>query len=132
MRRYCNGAPPPLRAAICWTRYEVPRSNAPMSSTRSPLNDRELMRSVMRLHAGVLDLVGGILGGALVFAMTAWLLIKGGPTVGPHLQLLSQYFYGYSVSWLGAAVGFLYGALIGTVVGWTIGAVYNVVAGLRP
>jgi hypothetical protein len=30
--------------------------------------------------------------------MTIWLVIKGGPNMGQHLQLLGQYFVGYSVS----------------------------------
>jgi len=92
---------------------------------------QEVSRAVARIHAGVLALVGGFVGGAGVFMVTAWLLIKGGPNVGAHLQLLNQYFYGYSVTWPGALVGLLYGALTGAVVGWLIGAIYNLVAGLR-
>ncbi len=91
----------------------------------------ELMRKVLRLHAGVLALVCGFLGGAGLSLMTAWLLVKGGPHVGDHLRLLGQYFYGYTVTWTGAVVGFFYGALVGAIVGWAIGVVYNAVAGLR-
>jgi hypothetical protein len=57
--------------------------------------------------------------------MTAWLLIKGGPKVGTHLQLLSHYFIGYSVSWTGSLVGFGYGVLTGGIIGWTIGYLYH-------
>ena len=92
---------------------------------------RELTRSVVRMHAGVLAVVGACVGGAIVFSMTVWLLIKGGPHVGAHLRLLGQYFYGYSVTWTGSFVGFVYGALVGGAVGWVIGAVYNGVVGLR-
>jgi len=92
---------------------------------------RRLTRAVVRIHAGVLGLVFAVLGGLIVFLMTAWLLIKGGPVVGPHLSLLGQYFYGYSVTWWGSLVGFGYGALVGGVAGWIIGAVYNAVAGFR-
>ncbi|MGD0945998.1 MAG: hypothetical protein ABSA52_01100 [Candidatus Binatia bacterium] len=91
----------------------------------------EVSRAVARLHAGVLALVCGVLGGAGLFAMTAWLVIKGGPNVGSHLQLLNQYFYGYSVTWRGSVVGFIYGAVTGAVVGGLVGAVYNIVATLR-
>jgi hypothetical protein len=91
----------------------------------------EVGRAVARLHAGVLALVCGAIGGAGLFAMTAWLVIKGGPNVGIHLQLLNQYFYGYSVTWTGSIVGFIYGAVTGAVVGWLIGSVYNIVATLR-
>ena len=40
-----------------------------------------------------------------MFVMTTWLLIKGGPHVGQHLQLLSNYFIGYSVTWWGCCCG---------------------------
>ncbi len=91
----------------------------------------EVVRAVARIHAGVLALVCAILGGAGLFTMTAWLLIRGGPRVGEHLQLLGQYFYGYSVTWTGSLVGLLYGAVVGGIAGWLIGAVYNGVVGLR-
>ncbi len=94
-------------------------------------NSRTVIRAVARIQAGVLAVVCAVLGGAGLFGMTAWLLIKGGQTVGPHLELLGQYFYGYTVSWPGAVVGLVYGALSGAVIGWAIGTVYNYVASLR-
>jgi hypothetical protein len=91
----------------------------------------DLTQKVVRLQAGVLAFACAVLGGGAVFGMTAWLLIKGGPQVGVHLQLLSQYFYGYSVTWKGSLVGLLYGAVTGGTVGWLVGTVYNGVVGLR-
>jgi hypothetical protein len=80
----------------------------------------------------VLGLILGILSGLIVFVATNWLLIKGGhitPTgeyvVGPHLQLLSQFFIGYEISFLGSIIGFLYGFLVGALSGALIGWVYN-------
>lgn len=92
---------------------------------------REVSHAVARIHAGVLALVSAFLGGVGLFTMTVWLLIRGGPRVGEHLGLLSNYFFGYSVTWTGSVVGLLYGILVGGVVGWVIGAVYNGVVGLR-
>lgn len=92
---------------------------------------RDLTRAVVRLQARVMAAVCGVMGGTAVFVMTAWLLIKGGPQVGPHLQLLGQYFFGYTVTWTGSLIGFLYGAAIGAVIGWGIGAVYNRIVDLR-
>ena len=100
-----------------------------MSGERDETGD--VIRAVAQIHAGVMAVVCAIIGGVGLFAMTAWLLIKGGPFVGAHLQLLSHYFYGYSVSWVGSVVGLVYGAIVGGIVGWVIGVVYNVVAGLR-
>jgi hypothetical protein len=91
----------------------------------------ELTRAVVRMHAAVLALVCGVLGGGVVFVMTAWLVVKGGPQIGPHLRLLSEYFYGYTVTWKGSVVGCAYGAAVGSIVGWVIGAVYNRIVDLR-
>ncbi|MGH7898632.1 MAG: hypothetical protein ACREQQ_11810 [Candidatus Binatia bacterium] len=94
-------------------------------------DEREVIHAIAQLHGGVLAMVGGMIGGTVIFLMTAWLLVKGGPRVGAHLQLLSHYFYGYSVTWTGSFIGALYGAIGGAIVGWCIGTIYNLVAGLR-
>jgi hypothetical protein len=91
----------------------------------------ELSREVIKIQASVLAVVCGLIGGLLLFTMTAWLLIKDGPNVGAHLRLLGQYLVGYSVTWTGSLVGFLYGALIGAAIGWVIGKIYNGIAGFR-
>jgi len=93
--------------------------------------NEELSRVVIRIQAGVLAVVCALIGGIGLFGMTVWLLIKGGESVGMHLQLLSNYFIGYRVTWTGSLIGFLYGALFGGLIGWIIGKVYNTVAGLR-
>jgi hypothetical protein len=91
----------------------------------------ELSRAIVRLHAGVLAIVFALIGGVTFFLMTAWLLLKGGSHVGAHLQLLGQYFIGYSVTWKGSLVGACYGMLVGGSVGWVVGMVYNKVVALR-
>ncbi len=88
-------------------------------------------RAVARIHAGVLAVVCAVLGGGGLFVMTLWLVIKGGESVGPHLGLLSWYFYGYRVTWSGAVVGLFWGAVAGGAAGWLIGWVYNFVVWLR-
>ncbi|NNE35165.1 MAG: hypothetical protein HKN13_08020 [Rhodothermales bacterium] len=80
---------------------------------------------VARIHAKILALVMAVLCGGALFVMTVWLVIKGGPDAGAHLQLLGQYFIGYSVTWIGSVVGLFYGALVGGLIGWTIGLIYN-------
>jgi hypothetical protein len=91
----------------------------------------EVSQAVVRLQTGVLTIVCALLGGVGLFVMTAWLLIKGGSQVGVHLQLLGQYFIGYSVTWWGSLVGLFYGALFGGVVGWSIGTIYNRIVVIR-
>jgi hypothetical protein len=91
----------------------------------------ELSRAVARIQAGALALVFGLIGGLSIFLMTVWLLIKGGERIGPHLQLLGQYFIGYSVSWSGSIIGLFYGALLGGLIGWAIGKIYNRIVTIR-
>jgi hypothetical protein len=80
-----------------------------------------------------------MLFGLAVFIATNWLVIKGGHidavtgeyVVGPHLQLLSQFFIGYRVSFVGSVIGFLYGFALGALAGAFVGWVYNKVVDLR-
>ncbi len=97
--------------------------------TTSQSND--LSRKIARIHARVLAVVLATIFGLGLFVMTVWLVVKGGPDPGPHLQLLEQYFIGYSVTWVGSFIGLFYGALAGAAIGWFIGLVYNRVAGVR-
>lgn len=95
------------------------------------LDNNEVSRTIARIQTGVLTVVFAAIFGFGLFLMTVWLLIKGGPNVGAHLQLLSNYFPGYSVTWLGSIVGFFYGAIGGGAVGWSTGTIYNKVVMLR-
>ena len=83
-------------------------------------------------------LVLGLLFGFAIFVATNWLVIKGGHmtpsgdyVVGPHLQLLSQFFIGYRVSFLGSLIGFGYGFALGTLSGASIGWIYNKIVAFR-
>ena len=106
------------------TRVQSERS-IPKLMERS--QDEKLMQSVIRLNGVILGLVGGIVVGLGIFVATNWLVLKGGSDVGAHLQLLSQYFFGYSVSFLGSFIGMVYGFITGYVLGWFIAFVYNAV-----
>ena len=93
---------------------------------------------LLRLNATVQALVVGILVGVIIFIATNWLVLKGGhiaPTgervVGPHLSLLSQFFFGYRVSFLGSLIGFAYGFVSGSLLGYFVARVYNLVVDLR-
>jgi hypothetical protein len=99
--------------------------------TQQALQKEEISRALARIRMGALVIVCAMIGGVGLFVMTAWLLIKDGPYVGQHLQLLSNYFMGYSVTWWGSVVGLFYGALTGGVIGWAIGTIYNKVVGIR-
>ena len=89
------------------------------------IDEERLFKGVLRLNSKVMGLSLGVLCGFLVFIATNWLVIKGGNRVGPHLSLLSQYFIGYRVSFLGSFIGFFYGFLVGVVGGVMIAWIYN-------
>lgn len=81
--------------------------------------------SLMRLNARAWGISTGLLLGGGLFFATVFLVIRGGPTVGQHLSMLRVFFPGYSVTWLGAFVGFVYAFVIGYALGRIIGSVYN-------
>ena len=87
--------------------------------------DEDLTGNIIRLNDTILAVVLGLMTGLLVFLATNWLVIKGGSPVGPHLALLSEFFPGYSVSFLGSLVGLAYGAVLGAAAGWSMAWVYN-------
>ena len=100
--------------------------------------EEKIFTGILRLNANIMGLVLGLLMGLAIFIATNWLLIKGGHVtesgeyvVGPHLQLLSQYFIGYSVSFIGSIIGFAYGFVIGTLSGALIGWIYNRIVDFR-
>lgn len=84
--------------------------------------------SLMRLNARAWGISTGLLFGGGLFLATVFLVIRGGPTVGRHLSMLRVFFPGYSVTWLGAFVGFVYAFVIGYGLGRIIGSVYNRIA----
>jgi hypothetical protein len=90
--------------------------------------EEQLAKAVVQLSAKLMGIVLGTLMGGGLFLATNFLVVKGGPNVGQHLVLLSQFFPGYSVSFLGSLVGFAYAFAVGLVIGSVLGAVYNKVA----
>lgn len=97
----------------------------------SQADEEKVSRAIARIQTGALAVVSATITGVGFFLMTAWLLMKGGPHVGQHLQLLSNYFIGYSVTWWGSLVGLFYGIVAGGLVGWAVGTLYNTVVRLR-
>ena len=71
------------------------------------------------LHKRAFGLAVGVASGALFFLLTAVYLLRA-PAERIPLHLLSQYFYGYTVSWGGALVSLLWGLAVGFVAGWFI------------
>ena len=87
-----------------------------------------IAKAVVRLNAKLMGIVLGLLLGIGLFLATIFLVIKGGPNVGVHLNLLGQFFPGYEVTFLGSLIGFAYGFVVGFLIGAVLGTVYNKVA----
>ena len=109
-----------------------------MEGKKTNTEEEKLYRAVMILNTKMLGLTLGISTGLVIFIATNWLVLKGGHIgpggkyiVGPHLQLLSQFFIGYEVSFLGSILGFFYGFATGTIFGTLIGWIYNKIIQLR-
>lgn len=104
----------------------------------SDREEEKLLRAVVILNAKVLGLILGIVLGLVIFIATNWLVLKGPQpdpsghyVLGPHMQLLSQFFIGYRVSFWGSIIGFAYGFAFGTIGGSLIGWIYNRIVLLR-
>lgn len=90
--------------------------------------DREeqlLEQAVVRLNAKLMGIILGVIVGGALFLATNILVLKGGPVTGPHLGLLSQFYPGYRVTFLGSLLGLVYGFGTGFVIGAVLGAIYN-------
>ena len=88
-------------------------------------SDRLIVESLARLDGTALGIALGLLGGLLIFAATNFLVMKGGPVVGPTLSLLVHFFPGYEVSVTGSFIGFFYGLTTGFISGWLIAFLRN-------
>jgi hypothetical protein len=87
--------------------------------------ERLALTRLMRLNAVVQGIVTGLVAGLGLFVATNWLVLKGGPVVGPHLALLGQFFIGYRVTFVGSLVGFGYAFVLGFCVGYGVARTYN-------
>jgi hypothetical protein len=96
-----------------------------MSKEEEKKLESAVMTRLLRLNATINGVVSGLAVGFLIFIATIWLVIKGGPVVGPNLSLLGQFFIGYSVTLIGSVIGFGYGFLTGFLFGYIVSAIYN-------
>jgi hypothetical protein len=96
-----------------------------MSDTLTPQELQALRKTLARANEQGWGIAFGLLGGLGLFFATIVLVLKGGPNPGPHLSLIGMYFPGYSVSWVGSVVGFVYAFVSGYAIGRTVAVLYN-------
>lgn len=84
----------------------------------------QLTMAFAPIHKVALGLAMGIVGGALLAVVTIGHVLLY-PNGGPYLGLLGQYFYGYTVTPMGALTGLFWGFVTGFVAGWFLAFVCN-------
>lgn len=87
--------------------------------------EQTIQEGLLALNARAWGIAFGLMAGGGLFLATNFLVIKGGTQVGKHLSLLSAFFPGYRVSFVGSLIGFVYAFVCGWALGRVIGAVYN-------
>jgi hypothetical protein len=107
------------------------RAHRPSGATNdsSPSKASALPHAFAPLDKLALGVAVGTVVGLVFFAVTAFHLVLR-PDNAPRIQLLSEYFYGYEVSWWGAAVGLFWGFFTGFVAGWFVAFVRNLVTAI--
>ena len=88
----------------------------------------QIERAVVVLNVKLFGILLGFLFGSLLFLATNVLILKGGDHFGGHLALLSVFFPGYRITFVGSIVGFVYMFLLGCIVGIVVGLAYNKLA----
>ncbi len=91
-------------------------------------NRLRLMLAFAPINTRSLGLGCGMLAGISLASAMIFLLLtyRGGP-LGPNLSILSNFFFGFSVSWRGALVGLLWSGIAGYVTGWLFAFICNLV-----
>ncbi len=88
--------------------------------------EQQIVASVItQAHEQSWGIAVGLLFGLGLLVATVVLVVKGGDEVGPHLSLLGAYFPGYSVTYVGSLVGFVYMFVIGYGIGRSVVTLYN-------
>jgi len=113
------------------TLHQSSKQHLQPSLERADPTELVLARAVQRLNANILGLVFGVIAGLVIFAVTNFLILKGGAVVGPHLALLRNFFPFYSVTFLGSLIGLGWGVIFGYVAGFMIASLYNLVVKLK-
>lgn len=97
-------------------------------------NVDSLHEEFFRFNIKTAGLTLGSFLGLVVMIVTIWLLIvtQGNEAkLGSSVQLISQVFIGYEVSFLGSIIGYAYGFFLGTLSGFMIAWIYNRIASVR-
>ncbi len=96
----------------------VPGQLARPGTEMSPSPDEIIATVLAKLDPVALGVAVGVVSGIGLFLLTAVLLLKGGPEIGPNLSLLRYYLPEFEVTWTGAFVGLIEAGVGGFTLGY--------------
>jgi hypothetical protein len=96
-------------------------------ATDTTTDDDVLAAYALRLNGNAWGVSIGMICAIGLFIATNVLVLKGGDDVGRHLGILSQYFWGYDVTFVGSLVGAVWAFAVGYVGVRLICGIYNTV-----
>ena len=102
--------------------------NTPPPKAKGALPPR-LALAFAPVHKRALGIAVGLTVALVLFGLTAFHVV-GNPEHASQVALLSQYFYGYDVTWKGALIGSFWGFVVGFVAGWFVAFVRNLVTAI--
>ena len=92
-------------------------------------SDRAVIKAFGKLDKLGLAVSTGAVSGLLVFAATLWLALKNDGGLTQMVQLLDQFFFGYTVTVKGAILGMGYTFCWGFLFGWLFAYLHNILVG---
>lgn len=110
------------------TQPHVPERRPVKSRRWDP--DKAIIWAFARVDKLAFAIAVGSVCGLAIFILTLWLIIRNGDMIGPNLQLLGQYFIGYTVTVKGAFIGIGYSFLWGFIWGWLFAYLRNLSVGI--
>lgn len=121
-------ARPTGTAPLAGTQYDRRRRNS-LSVTGEQRIVRRVELAFAPLHKAALGVAAGVVFGGIIALLTL-LDLALDPRHQMPLVLLSQYFFGYTVSPFGALIGGAWGSVVGFVAGWFVAFSRNAVMAL--
>src|SRR5438874_2738156 len=94
-------------------------------STRGNTKLPRVLLALAPLNRIATGVAAGTVLSCLIFLATLIVVLRGGSPPEPNLGLLSQFLFGYTISFTGSIVGFVWGFAIGFALGWSFALLRN-------
>ena len=95
-----------------------------MSEHLTVEDQRILTKTIHDVNEKAWAIALGLVLAVGLFVATNWLVLNSGGDAGSHLRLLRVYFPGYTVTFVGSFVGFVYAFVLGYFIGRTVVILY--------